>query len=401
MEEPVKAVLPDGTTLEFPAGTPDAVVDRTVRNHVSGMAPKEPKTFMGGVRDVLGMMTQRGARPPIPAVMALNAASDAYGRGAYELGGAVTDLASNMNASPEVAAGAGYVANVGMQAIPTLFGGQLAKAVATEPMKAAGRTVMQSALKPTIQDLNTGKATRAIDTLLKEGINPTKGGVEELRTMVNTLGDDVERIIANSPATIQKGEVGKSLLDTFNQFKNQVNPQADLETIKKAWLAFRNHPALIGKQDIPVQVAQQMKQGTYAQLAKKYGQMGSADIEAQKALARGLKDQISKAVPEVAPLNARQSELINAMNVAERRAMMDSNRNLLSLSPLANGPAGFAAFMADRSAWIKGLLARALYSGSGAVPGAAGQVAAGALASETGQDPDVERGALYRFLRGD
>jgi len=38
------AELPDGTQLEFPDDTPDAIMDRTVKLHVSGMAPKEPST---------------------------------------------------------------------------------------------------------------------------------------------------------------------------------------------------------------------------------------------------------------------------------------------------------------------------------------------------------------------
>jgi len=37
--EPIKAELPDGTVLEFEAGTPDAVVDRVVKQHLAGGAP--------------------------------------------------------------------------------------------------------------------------------------------------------------------------------------------------------------------------------------------------------------------------------------------------------------------------------------------------------------------------
>lgn len=37
--EPIKAQLPDGTTLEFEAGTPDEVIDRVVKQHLGGPAP--------------------------------------------------------------------------------------------------------------------------------------------------------------------------------------------------------------------------------------------------------------------------------------------------------------------------------------------------------------------------
>lgn len=77
---------------------------------------------------------------------------------------------------------------------------------------------------------------------------------------------------------------------------------------------------------IPVQQAQDMKQGTYRELKNKYGQIGSAETEAQKALARGLKENIAEAVPEIAGLNAQESKLINALNITERRAFMEATK---------------------------------------------------------------------------
>jgi hypothetical protein len=93
-------------------------------------------------------------------------------------------------------------------------------------------------------------------------------------------------------------------------------------------------------------------------LEKKYGQLGSAETEAQKSLARGLKDAIAEAVPEVAPLNAKQSELIKALKVTGRRAMMDDNRNPVGIAGLSTNPSQLAAMLADRSALLKSLAAR-------------------------------------------
>jgi len=85
---------------------------------------------------------------------------------------------------------------------------------------------------------------------------------------------------------------------------------------------------------------------------------GSAEIEAQKSLARGLKEGISQAVPEVAGLNAQEAKLLTTLKVAERRALMDANKNPMGLALLASHPGTWAAFMADRSAAFKGLAAR-------------------------------------------
>jgi hypothetical protein len=115
---------------------------------------------------------------------------------------------------------------------------------------------------------------------------------------------------------------------------------------------------------IPVQLAQELKKGTYKTLSKSYGELKGAEIEAQKALARGLKEKISESVPQVAGLNKRESDLLNALKVTERRALMDANKNPLGLGAIAPDPARMMAFLADRNAWIKSMGARGLYQAS-------------------------------------
>jgi hypothetical protein len=254
---------------------------------------------------------------------------------------------------------------------------------------------MQTAVKPTYQELKSGSAGKAIDTLLKEGVNPTKGGMDKLRGMVDDLGDEVKAAIGGSSATVKKSMVGKTLQETYDDFSKQVNPDADIAAIRKAWLEFRNHPMLKGKSEIPVQLAQEMKQGTYKQLDKKYGQLSSAEVEAQKALARGLKDGIADAVPGVAGKNERMSELINALEVGERRALMQLNNNPNGLALLAHDPRTWAAFMADKSALFKSVMARLMYSGSGVIPTTAGAAAGGLYGAEQGS-PDGVKGLLYQ-----
>lgn len=234
--------------------------------------------------------------------------------------------------------------------------------------KVAAQRLMQSAVKPTIKDLKSGDAARAISTMLDEGISPTAGGMEKLRGKIGELNDQIKTAIANSPASIDKFAVGKHLQDTFDRFVKQVNPTSDIEAIKSAWSEFLNHPMAPGASRIPVQMAQEMKQNTYKVLNKKYGQVGAASDEAQKSIARGLKDEIASAVPEVGPLNAKESDLINALKVGERRALMSLNNNPMGLSLLTKDPAHWAMFMADRSSAFKALVARMLYSGTPNAP---------------------------------
>lgn len=83
--------------------------------------------------------------------------------------------------------------------------------------------------------------------------------------------------------------------------------------------------------------AQAMKQGTYRQLkGKAYGEMKTAEIEAQKALARGLKEELAAQFPELTALNAKEGALIGLEAALEKAVARTSTRQLIGLdSPLA------------------------------------------------------------------
>jgi hypothetical protein len=253
-----------------------------------------------------------------------------------------------------------------LAAIPMLLGGgggaAGGKNLVTGPMQTLGRDLMQSALKPTLKQLKSGEAAVAIDTMLQKGINATKGGVGKLKDEIGRLNDEIKQIIADSPATVDKARAARELNDLTEKFSKQVNPQADTAAIRKVWQEFRDHPLIKDKIDIPIQLAQELKQGTYKQLSKKYGELGSAEVEAQKTLARGLKEGVAEAEPRVAALNAEESKLIKTLNVAERRALLEMNKNPVGFAWLSHNPASWAAFMADKSALFKSLAARMLYS---------------------------------------
>lgn len=250
-------------------------------------------------------------------------------------------------------------------------------AVLNKGGKAVSRRLMQSALKPTLQQLKTGDARVAVDTLLDYGINPNKRGVEKLRGKIDDINDDIAARIGGSTATVSRQKALDYLVGVRTKASNQVSPTADVDAIQGVADDFLNHPS-IARDAIPVQRAQELKKGTYQALRGQYGQTRGSAIEAQKAVARGLKDQIAEAVPGIGPLNAEEARLLKTLDVTERRALMEMNKNPVGLSVLASNPIGFAAFMADRSAAFKSLAARAINrasSASGYVPKMSEQLA--------------------------
>lgn len=256
-------------------------------------------------------------------------------------------------------------------------------------LEKGSQRLMQSAIKPTIAQLKSGDASTTIQTLLQYGINPTKGGVNKLQQLIDDLNTQISNAVGSSTATVSKQKVLDTLSGVRTKFTNQVSPTSDLNAIKGVSDDFAAHPNLAAGDAIPVQAAQDMKQGTYKVLSKKYGQLGSAETEAQKGLARGLKEEIATAVPGVAALNAEESRLITTLKVAERRSLMELNKNPMGLAALAGSPTNWALFMADKSALFKSLAARMVNASAGSAAGAGGSAQA-LLANPTARTLAIE-----------
>ena len=270
------------------------------------------------------------------------------------IGGAVTGATQAAMVNPEDAPmGAALGGGVPLAA---KAGGELGK-MASKGMRSVSEDLMTSALKPTLKQKQTGEAAKAVKTLLDEGLNVTGSGVESLKSRISDLNNQIEGKIAYSNAMVDRPTVMSALNPVKDKFGNQVSRTADLGSIQNVADDFANHPSWIFDK-MPVQAAQEIKQGTYRVLDGKYGQLGSAETEAQKALARGLKEAIADAVPEVRQLNSKESDLIKALKVTERRVLMDANKNPMGLAALAHNPLSWAAFMADRSNAFKSVAAR-------------------------------------------
>lgn len=381
--------------FDLRAAKAEGYTDAEVIAHLTAKPAPKPVTGPAGLYQRLGLITPERAQAA--QAQSETAIRDMQTRGwgsgspkvAYDLGGKVTDVTG----SPA----AGYVANVAAEAVPAVLGGRVAQSAAPL-MRGAAESLMQSALKPTLKQLKTGEAATAVRTMLDEGINATAGGVEKIKTRIGDLNDQIADAIASSNARIDKHAVASRLNSLIDDFSKQVNPSSDIKAIENAWTEFITHPELAGKAGIPVQLAQEMKQATYRVLSKKYGQMGGAETEAQKTLARGLKEEIAAAVPEVSALNSRESQLIKTLNVAERRALMDLNKNPMGLSLLAHSPGAWAAFMADKSALFKSLAARMTNAGQERIPQAAGAGLGALVGAQSGAAPDVTSG-LESLLR--
>lgn len=249
-----------------------------------------------------------------------------------------------------------------------------------EPMKRGARRLMQSAIKPGISE----DAPRIVQTMLDEGVNVTENGVRKLEQILGDTNQAIAQEIASTPGAVSHLKVASRLNDTARKFGQQVNPQADLAAISDVGDNFLTHPNLSGAaQSLPD--AQAMKVGTYQRLSGKFGELSNATTESEKALARGLKEEIAAQVPGVSALNAREGNILETLEPLERRVMIQGRSNPIGLPAIAPRAIGFITGLVDRHPGLKSALANGLWAQA---------------ARMSGQPPDVLKAAVQAILAG-
>lgn len=323
-----------GRALKERYGSPSAIAE-TVRTDPVGVAA-DVSTIAGGVGGVArGTAALAGSRLPRVASAARNFAADAA---------AVSDATN-----------------------PVLLAGKAISKIPV-PEKLTPRGLYNSSLKMPPVAVKPAERDAIVATGIREGIPVSRSGFDEAGRRVEGINAEIaEKIAAKSDELgpdIKPLDVTKPVNRLRPVFAEQVNPEADTAAINRSKAEFlRKHtteapytkiePSLEGagyaavgkgttktKQPLTVSEAQAEKQGTYRQLRKKYGELGSADVESQKALARGLKDEIVKRVPEIAKLNARDGALIALEEQLARFVGREGNKNLVGLIPAVIGTGG-------------------------------------------------------------
>lgn len=256
-------------------------------------------------------------------------------------------------------------------------------------LRTVGSRMMQSAVKPglkmLLRDVKQGAdVPRVVKTLLDEGVSVTPTGLAKLQTLLKSTNDEIATALASSSGTVSPIRVASRLNQTARTFASQVNPQADLEAISTVGENFLGHPGLTGA-SISLPEAQALKTGTYARIGEKYGQASAAGIEAEKALARGLKEEIASEVPAVTELNAKEGRLLEALHTVGKRVALAGNKDPIGFAWVAHNPMTFLAALMDRSPAVKSMVARGLYQSAGAAAQVAPQLirlAVGAIAQD-------------------
>lgn len=221
----------------------------------------------------------------------------------------------------------------------------------------------ESALKPSTV-MPPAQRARIVQTGLQEGIPVSKGGLQNIGDAIDQVNAEIaNKIAANPTRPIDPRTAVQNLAGVRQRFTNQVNPRADLAAIDAAGQEFSENqgiPPTGAAGPVPAMNAadaQAMKQGTYRALGDKaYGEVGSASKEAQKALARGLKEELANQFPELNELNARDGRLIDLQDSLERAVGRISNHQIMGIGTPIVGSAAKAVTGSSKIAGVASVI---------------------------------------------
>jgi hypothetical protein len=290
--------------------------------HLIGQA-KDSKPVWDAAKKAIEEPTQENLVNAVPffGPMSVAMAKDVRG-GDY--GGAAATLAGGVGST--LAAG---------QVRPAANSVKLMLSPGSVPQK-----LYQSALKPPPGSYSTADVQGMVQTGLENKIPVSAGGIDRLNGLIKNLNQEVQAQIdagAQAGQSVNKYAISSRLGATAKKFATQVNPAADLNAVGASGNEFLDSQPT----NIPVGDAQKLKSGTYQQLGNKaYGELSSATIEAQKSLARGIKEELETQFPEIKNLNAAESKLYDLQPALERAVRRIDNHDIISLGSKVAGGAG-------------------------------------------------------------
>ena len=222
--------------------------------------------------------------------------------------------------------------------------------IAEKTMSAVANNISPKLLKSAMKinpSMPKEEIDKIIQTMRDERIVVSEKGLTKNRLGIDKLNDEISGIIDTGKTSGQIVNMDSvtsridSLKDFYKDYPRAKKYLDDLDGIKKEII--EQNP-----ENVPIDVAQRMKQRIYQIHRKHYNDMKGVEVEADKAVARGLKEEIANQNPGLDLLNKRESSMLALDEFLEKAVNKVGNYNILTLGDsiiavggaAVGGPAG-------------------------------------------------------------
>ena len=360
-----KVRLPDGRVVHFPDDMPLAQIEAEAARLSKPQATSEPRTWADTASDLLP--TAGGMAGGIMGGIGGTVAGFGVGGVPGAVGGAALGGAAGESLrqiidrlrgaeAPEtpMEAFSGIATQGAIQGGAEAIGAGIAKGAS-----AGAKAVYRGYLKPSLAASKVAKADQIVATALEEGIPISRRGTQKAQQIITELRGEVDNIYGQSPGTLDLHRVAERVRAFAKRryFKPGVDT-SDYQMALGVADKLDQHAALglppgarPTRVDVPLSAANEAKRGLYTSIKEAgFGTPQGAKKTTEKYAAHQLKTGLERGAPTSAPLNARESKLIDAARAIKHAVERDANQNpLYGVKTLVSAGAGIGSYQSGDS----------------------------------------------------
>lgn len=221
-------------------------------------------------------------------------------------------------------------------------------------LKAGGTAVYRGYLKPSLSRVNLPKATQIVKDAISEALPVTASGAQRASDLIGQLNGKVDDLLSQATGkTVNMSDIADTVRTWAKRMYDRPgrDPQ-DYQAVLKVADRLDSHganpfnPAQPASATMPA--ANQIKQDLQASARGKFGiPGGTAETAGEKYASSQTRQAIEQQVPDVGPLNARQSRLIDVARSLNQAIGREGNQSAVqgvkTLESLGVGSAAGAA----------------------------------------------------------
>lgn len=232
-----------------------------------------------------------------------------------------------------------------LQGASEVIGAGVAKGAST-----AAKAVYRGYLKPSLSARLAPKAAEIVNTALDEAIPISRGGVQTANKIIGELRQEVEDILTNAPGTVDLNTIADKVRRFATKRYNRpgVDP-ADFQAAMAVASKIDGHPSMgVPRGSVPVDLdtANDIKRALDTSVKETgFGVATGAKKTTEKQARYLINQELRQKAAAIAPLNDRETKLIEATKAIARAVEREANNNqIYGVKSMAAGMGGAAGY---------------------------------------------------------